>query len=42
MALKQKLRDDKKKLDEAKTRASQKGPMGEGASQFDWSSRLDL
>ncbi len=28
LAQKQKLRDDKKKLDEAKARASQKGPMG--------------
>ncbi len=28
MALKQKLREDKKKLDDAKARASHKGPMG--------------
>ena len=27
-AFKQKQREDKKKLDEAKARASQKGPMG--------------
>ena len=31
MAHKQKLREDKKKLEEAKTRASQKGPMGESS-----------
>ena len=28
MARKQKMREDKKKLDEAKSRAAQKGPMG--------------
>lgn len=28
MALKEKLREDKKKLAEAQTRAAQKGPMG--------------
>lgn len=28
MALKQKMREEKKKMDEARTRAAQKGPMG--------------
>lgn len=28
VALKQKMKDDKKKMDEARTRAAQKGPMG--------------
>ena len=27
-AMKQRMREDKKKLEEARTRASQKGPMG--------------
>lgn len=32
MALREKLRDDKKKLAEAQARAAQKGPMGELSS----------